>query len=1161
MGTTSRGSAGRHRRGVRAIGVITLITLAASLLPLGVALAEPPAQAGSPGKPETQPEAELLAQAITFTLPASAIVGESLALEGSADSGLLLDYRSETPRTCSIHQAVLELKSGGTCTVSASQAGDDRYAGTTDVTASIEVVAPPVAEPPADAEPPGQAEERVKPEPPGQAEERTRPEPPGQAEEKARPEPPGQAEEKTAEDRRSISQPERLLAPAPSAGRPTLVIYGNFQAEGDVGTREFQFSAVLLAPSSADVTFNYATADDTATAPSDYIAESGSLTIPAGNTELQFFVTVNGDEEVEPDERFDIVISRVVGATYDPGNSSPFGSIDNDDYDTPPTLSIDPSGPQDLYEQNYPHPANQRTFEAVLSHPWETDVTFEYATADDTATAPSDYIAETGSVTIPAGEWAASFSFTVNGDYEIELDERFEVVISNVGGATYNAAASDPYGWILNDDAPPELRVWSDDWWTEGDSPDREANLYHYYLTHPATVDVSFDYTTVDDTATAPSDYIAKSGTVTIPVGQTQGDIRIVFNGDTVIEPDERLLLEISNVVGATFDPSANDLDGWIRDDDAPSYTVVAESVAEGDSGTRELAFSVDLSWPHIVDVSMDYEASGGWSGGSATAGSDYLAESGTITIPAGQTHAEFSITVIGDTEVEPDENLVVIPRNDELYYDYSASDASGWIVNDDGPHTLYLDSYELDEGDSGTSELTFEAWLSIPSATDVTFHYATTDDTATAPSDYVAESGTVTIPAGETYAEFSVTVKGDTEVEFDEWFELLVSNVAGATYDADLSYPWGDILNDDLPTLSVDDVTIIEGTGADTVATFTVSLSAPISDHVWVSLRTADGSAVSPADYEGGGLYLHAAPGQIGWHILVTIIGDGLDEPDETFSLVLSNPINATIADGTGLGTIVDDDAPAPVDAPALVEPAPAPTAPPADTAPPAVTAPTAGFLTGTAIGSGATPLPLRVAFSASDPSGLASTALQHRIGAGAFTGVALASGTATSATVPVGTSAKTVHQFQARATDGAGNASPFAVGPAFRVEVVQDGASAIRAKGTWAAKNTRSAFGGSVRQASKADASQSWTVTASDLAIVSARGKDRGKVRVMLDGKAVASLDLYAKATMAKQVIYTVSFPSAGKHTIALVALGKKNPKATGTRVDLDAFLALTP
>ena len=225
-----------------------------------------------------------------------------------------------------------------------------------------------------------------------------------------------------------------------------------------------------------------------------------------------------------------------------------------------------------------------------------------------------------------------------------------------------------------------------------------------------------------------------------------------------------------------------------------------------------------------------------------------------------------------------------------------------------------------------------------------------------------------------------------------------------------------------------------------------------------------------------------------------------------------------------------------------------------------PSVSAPTVDLATGT-LGAGTTPVKLVVAFSASDPSGISSTALQHRTSAGAFTGVTLASGTATSAVIPVSTSAKTIHQFQARATDAAGNTSPFAVGAAFRVKVLQDGSGAIRAKGRWATRDAKSAFGGSVRQASTAGASQALGLTASDLAIISTMGPDRGKAKVVLDGKAVATLDLYSRTTRAKQVIWSVSFPSAGKHTLALVALGSKNAKAKGTRVDLDAFLALTP
>ena len=156
MGTTSGGSAGTHRHGVRAIGVVSLIALAASLLPVGAAFAQPPAE------PEL-PAPERLAQAITFTLPASGTIGDTLALEGSADSGLALDYRSDTPDRCAIDGTELRLVAEGTCRVSAAQAGDDRHAPAADVSASIEVIAPP-SQPPAEPEPPAKAEPKARPE-------------------------------------------------------------------------------------------------------------------------------------------------------------------------------------------------------------------------------------------------------------------------------------------------------------------------------------------------------------------------------------------------------------------------------------------------------------------------------------------------------------------------------------------------------------------------------------------------------------------------------------------------------------------------------------------------------------------------------------------------------------------------------------------------------------------------------------------------------------------------------------------------------------------------------------------------------------------------------------------------------------------------------------
>ena len=170
-------------------------------------------------------------------------------------------------------------------------------------------------------------------------------------------------------------------------------------------------------------------------------------------------------------------------------------------------------------------------------------------------------------------------------------------------------------------------------------------------------------------------------------------------------------------------------------------------------------------------------------------------------------------------------------------------------VYNDDPTPTLTVQGYEMDEGASGTSELRFRATLSTYTHFyDVTFTYGTVDGTATSPSDYIAESGTVTIPAGSRYSDFfTVTVNGDTEVEFDEWFYLRVTSVEGAVVRRNTSSsPWGDILNDDLPSISVDDITVVEGTGGDSIATFTVELSAPTQDWDSVGMHTVDHTATN---------------------------------------------------------------------------------------------------------------------------------------------------------------------------------------------------------------------------------------------------------------------------------------------------------------------------
>ena len=796
---------------------------------------------------------------------------------------------------------------------------------------------------------------------------------------------------------------------------------------------------------------------------------------------------------------------------------------------------------------------------ARLSHPSKTPVTFHYRTADQTAAAGMDYVAASGTVTMPAGRTSQTLDFTILGDGEAEADERFDVFIDSVSGATYDAFASTAFGTIRDDDLPAfkveESTVY------EGDGATREL-CFTATLARSTAAPVTVIYLTENSSATAPSDFVSESGSFTIPPGQKSWPVCITIVGDTVPEPDEQFKLQVGTVSGAVYDAGASRPFGRIRNDDGPPVlTIQGSSAYEGATGTRGLRFGATLS--HAATTSLQYAfiaENDPTAAHPATEESDFDDSMNAFVFAPGNTYREFFITVYGDTEPEVDEvfKVKVAPMGSGGHtYDGSASDPYGHILDDDDVVMFRIVSSERFEGNAGSSEASFEVALSHPVPRPVVIDYATADDTATAGSDYVAESRTITIPAGSLRRAFTVTTHGDATVEPDERFRVQVTGLPGGTaYDPAGSDPYGTILNDDA-ALSVADVTVTEGASS---ASLTVSLAPALRTRAMVHYATADLGATAPADFTATSGDLVFAVGATSKTVTVPIVNDAIDEPDEAFSLVLSRPSVATIADGTGVATIIDDDGTPPTTPPDSA--AHNATASASRLIPPHPRSPLLRptWLRG-AIGSARRPSSSLVSFSASDPSGLASTALQHRSGSGAFTGVTLASGSATSAVVPVGTSSRTSHQFQARATDGAGNTSPFATGPAFRVKVLQDGTSAIKAKGSWAARDSRSAFGGSVRQAAKAGASQAISLTASDLAIVSTMGPDRGKAKVVLDGKAVASLDLYSRTSRAKQVIWSVSFPAAGKHTIALVALGTKNAKAKGTRVDLDAFLALTP
>ena len=119
-----------------------------------------------------------------------------------------------------------------------------------------------------------------------------------------------------------------------------------------------------------------------------------------------------------------------------------------------------------------------------------------------------------------------------------------------------------------------------------------------------------------------------------------------------------------------------------------------------------------------------------------------------------------------------------------------------------------------------------------------------------------------------------------------------------------------GTITDDDpAPSIGVTDASVLEGNAGTANADFTLSLSSASGKTVSVNWTTTDGTATAGPDYTAGGGTLTFTPGQTSKVVSVSVIGDVLNEGDETFSVDLSAPVNASIADSLGAGTIMDDD------------------------------------------------------------------------------------------------------------------------------------------------------------------------------------------------------------------------------------------------------------
>ncbi len=208
-----------------------------------------------------------------------------------------------------------------------------------------------------------------------------------------------------------------------------------------------------------------------------------------------------------------------------------------------------------------------------------------------------------------------------------------------------------------------------------------------------------------------------------------------------------------------------------------PLVSINDVSQAEGNSGTAAFNFTVTLSAASGQPVSVNYTTADN----TALASSDYQAANGVVSFAPGETSKQITVFVNGDTQVEPNETLVV-----NLYNLINAGVGKvtgvGTIINDDNvaAPTLQFSSANYSVQESLTA-LTITLTRAGDTSGSASVNYASADGTAQQHGDYEIAIGTINFAPGETSKTFQVLINEDNYVEGNEQFTLTLSNATGA--------------------------------------------------------------------------------------------------------------------------------------------------------------------------------------------------------------------------------------------------------------------------------------------------------------------------------------------------------------------------------------------
>jgi Ca2+-binding RTX toxin-like protein len=376
------------------------------------------------------------------------------------------------------------------------------------------------------------------------------------------------------------------------------------------------------------------------------------------------------------------------------------GTIINDDA-PPPAVGDISIGDVTIAEGN----SGTQTATFTVTRTGTSPFSVDFATANGTAISGSDYAGISGTLTFAEGQLTQTISVTINGDTAFEPNETFFVNLTNASNGG-NITDNQSIATIINDDVAPaigDISV-SDVLIVEGNAG---TQVITFTVSRTGTAPFSVDFATANGTATAGSDYTATAGTLFFADGQLTRTVTVTVFGDVLFEANETFFLNLANATPGGIIIDSQAIGTLVNDDAAPfvgSIIVSDAVILEGDSGTRTMVFTVSRTG--TAALSVDFATANG----TALAGSDYIAHTGTLTFAEGQTSQTVSITITGDISFEANETFYLNFTNATYGATILDYQGLGVILNSDiSPFNIDLVGTGLNEdlsGDAGANRI-----------------------------------------------------------------------------------------------------------------------------------------------------------------------------------------------------------------------------------------------------------------------------------------------------------------------------------------------------------------------------------------------------------------------------------------------------------------------